>query len=129
MVAARDERLGGARHQPRGGASRPRRPGLVAHGVKGGAAGGAGRSQCRGTRGPRSIFGLGGPGRKSWSTASDKVFGTHRVPGRCPTSPGEPYTTAAARPLLARLVLLVFPPFQARVHSPPPFLSLSQPLA
>jgi hypothetical protein len=63
------------------------------------------------------------------SRARKRVSGPHGIPGRCPTSPGEPYTTAAARPPLARLVLLVFPPFQARAHSPPPFFSLSQPVA
>ena len=43
---------------------------------------GAGRSQCRVTRGPRSIFGLGGPGRKSWSTARTRFSASTNYPVR-----------------------------------------------
>ena len=50
--------------------------------MRGGAAGGGGRNQSKGTREPRSIFGLDAPARKFWSTDPDEVFGTHRSPPR-----------------------------------------------
>jgi hypothetical protein len=66
-AAGPDERLGGARQQPRGGAQPPRRPGPVAHGVRDGAAGGDEGRQGRGTRGPRSLIGITITPRKSRS--------------------------------------------------------------